>query len=510
MATGINSQTALLAVGILQPATPSEIRGYLKRIFPDASVIPPTDDYVKFLEELELSGRVISRKKGKNRQYALTIVGSHELSAKARRVRDKFRIYLLRSAHNRRVLMSRGSSGKELAGASPALDTRSTIKGSEANKVVGLSEEHGQQPCWPRISRQFNETGSEPAIPRDILPTYFSFAKREQAALAARVEPNTFQLDLVGLAVCIGISPKLISQIIHNPNRHYRKFNVPKKGNGERTIESPRVFLKTIQWALLDFFLINLNVSDSVRAFRQGSSIVANAEDHVGKNFVANFDIQNFFGSISTTQIERLLFVNNFTLDEASLIANLCTKDNHLPQGAPTSPLLSNAFLYEFDQWMTVEAKNCNVTFTRYADDITLSSNDITTLKNLILLAENYLRKRYSLRLNKSKTRISSQHGRQVVTGVVVNEQATPAREKLRRIRAIFHQASIDPKSFSDRLNELSGLIGYLSQFSKFRDTPVLQEYRKTLGEARRFNLKKDNVKSSKKLVRKKTASNQT
>lgn len=99
MTTGINSQTALLAIGILQPATAKDISGYLAKIFSDVAVLPPLAAYEAFLKELELSGRVISFRHGSQLLYSLTATGSHELSAKARRVRDKRRLYLLRAAH---------------------------------------------------------------------------------------------------------------------------------------------------------------------------------------------------------------------------------------------------------------------------------------------------------------------------------------------------------------------------------------------------------------------------
>jgi retron-type reverse transcriptase len=485
MKTGINSQTALLAIGILQPATAKEIRGYLLRIFPDVSVIPSEADYRAFLGELELSGRAVSYRRGSLQLYSLTTVASHELSAKARRVRDKRRLYLLRSARRGRFSASRGGSKKELAGASPALDTRSLVKGSEAKSIFGLAKMQDQKFSWPRISEQFAETGPSLASPRDTFPALLSFCELDAAAMATGIPLRGFHLDFVGLGAVVGISPKLISQMVHNQSRHYRSFSLPKRGGGERRIESPRVFLKVVQWVLLDFFFKDLRVSDAVQAFEIGKSIVSNAVGHVGRNFVAAFDIKDFFGSVTTEAVKRLLIRNGYKADEAALIALLCTKDGKLPQGAPTSPALSNALLFDFDEWSIGEARQHGFTYTRYADDITVSSESRGALQGFIAKAERYLRNRYSLQLNEAKTRISSRHGRQVVTGVVVNQVATPPRKRLRQIRAAFHQASLAPAEFISRVGELAGLMGYLGQFPKFYQSNQLRDYMIVLSQVR-------------------------
>jgi RNA-directed DNA polymerase len=246
------------------------------------------------------------------------------------------------------------------------------------------------------------------------------------------------------------------------------------------------VFLKVVQWVLLEFVLKDLQISDAAHAFERGRSIVSNALPHVGQRFVAGFDIKDFFGSVTTKQVEALLLKNGYLAEEADIIARLCTKDGRLPQGAPTSPLLSNALLFDFDEWSVGEAKENRLIYTRYADDITVSSESREALKNFIARAGEYLKIQFAFRLNDQKTRIASLHGRQVVTGVVVNEKATPSRDRLRRIRVIFHQASAAPKAFESRSNEMAGLIGYISQFPKLRGSKQVEEYSAVLAKVRR------------------------
>jgi RNA-directed DNA polymerase len=182
--------------------------------------------------------------------------------------------------------------------------------------------------------------------PRDNFPSFLSFESAEQAAAAANLN---FNFSYVGLGLCLGISPQLIWNISHQQDRYYRSFDIPKKAGGLRTIESPRLFLKVIQWFLADFVLDDLVPHNSVHSFAIKRSIVTNAQKHVSQNFVGNADIEDFFGTITTAMVMHLLVKNQFDIDEAGTIARLCTKDGRLPQGAPTSPVISNSILYEFD-----------------------------------------------------------------------------------------------------------------------------------------------------------------
>jgi retron-type reverse transcriptase len=285
------------------------------------------------------------------------------------------------------------------------------------------------------------------------------------------------EIDFGNLAVCIGLSPVLLARISFNPTRYYRTFEIRKANGGTRIIETPRVFLKVIQWFLLDTVLNRLRVSPAVHSFIHGRSVVTNGIRHQKQNYVGNIDIENYFGSIDNKMVMSCLLAAGFTDHECSVVTTLCTKDNHLPQGAPTSPALSNSVLYEFDQEMTTICRNRGVIYTRYADDMTFSGTSRGDIVDSIRNATEQLRVIFGLKVNNKKTRIISKGGQQRVTGVVVNNLATPPRARLRKIRAIFHQASIDPSKFRGKVDELSGYIGYLRQFPKLRNGNISENY---------------------------------
>jgi hypothetical protein len=140
--------------------------------------------------------------------------------------------------------------------------------------------------------------------------------------------------------------------------------------------------------------------------------------------------------------------------------------------------------------------------YSRYADDITVSAVSRGVVEKFISSASSYLLTNYGLQLNDRKTRIASRYGRQAVTGVVVNENASPPREKLRKIRVIFHQASIRPKNFTNRTAELAGHIGYINQFPKLRGSQKTKGYSAVLLDvreaSRRDRKKKVAIKNAK------------
>jgi retron-type reverse transcriptase len=197
-------------------------------------------------------------------------------------------------------------------------------------------------------------------------------------------------------------------------------------------------------------------------------------------------NIENFFGSITRDLVYRYLVQNGFKPSEADAISNLCTNQNRLPQGAPTSPLISNAILYDFDKAMTDFCVAQQLVYSRYADDITVSGDNRDDVRSALEFARAGLRRRYQLQLNVDKTRIANRGGQQRVTGVVVNVAAAPPRAFRRRIRAMFHQALLRPGEFLQRIPELGGYIGYLKIFPNLASSREVRSYEQTLHRLRR------------------------
>ena len=283
--------------------------------------------------------------------------------------------------------------------------------------------------------------------------------------------------------MCLGISPLLLGRIIMKRRKHYRRFYLSKKGGGKRPIDSPRVFLKVIQGFLADYVLRDLTAHDCVHSYRKGRSILSNATPHEKHKFVGNIDINNFFGSVSEATVIKTLRQNGFIETEAKLIAALCTKDDALPQGAPTSPIISNAILYEFDAAMHEVAVQNKITYTRYADDITLSGGDRSAVNSTIKAAQQLLADKAHMRLNRAKTRVASNSGQQRVTGLVVNVEAAPPRILRKKIRAAFHNAAKTKKVSEEEMYHLNGYLNFLKGFPKYRDGKIVQLYKEKLTE---------------------------
>jgi RNA-directed DNA polymerase len=156
----------------------------------------------------------------------------------------------------------------------------------------------------------------------------------------------------------------------------YRIFTIAKRSGGTRTIESPCVQIKFLQQALL-YHLQEIYVPRvSVHGFTFGRSIVTNARRHVGCRWLLNIDLRDFFPSIHIGRIIGLFRAPPFNCgkEAAVTLAQICTVDGRLPQGGPTSPIISNMICFKMDREILEFAKTFRCTYTRYADDITIST----------------------------------------------------------------------------------------------------------------------------------------
>ena len=475
----LNQQSLIWLIGVLQPVSASEVFEHLKLGFGDGGQLPDVDVVHKVCMEQEKLGRLIRVERNPD-LFSLTNKGNDLLPRKHRLARDKARIYLLKKARRDRIRASREGIATGLGGAAPPADERPIIKGTEANKLVPVVP--SGQAYWPRFSKQLvDETGrSQPS--RDIAYLQLvSFDNDKQLAIAADVAPEDLKIDFTTIGLILGISPRLILQICRKPERHYRSFTLKKKGGGDRPIESPKVFLKVIQQFINDYILVQLPQHDCVQSYRSGHSIVTNASIHTGRSYVANIDIEDFFGSLSVDLVQQHLIRNEFHEVSARIISNLCTKDGALPQGASTSPTISNSVLFDFDKELDRYCKAAGLAYSRYADDITVSGDDRDAIIGALEKAQEFLRDVYGLTINRKKTRIASQAGQQRVTGAVVNTGVRPPRVLRRNIRAAFCNAEQAGKISQDHKAHLQGYVSYLMSYPDIRKTEEVNRYRKVL-----------------------------
>lgn len=243
---------------------------------------------------------------------------------------------------------------------------------------------------------------------------------------------------------------------------HYRRFTIPKRTGGQRMISAPRKRLKTLQHWILATILEPLPLAEPAHGFRAGRSIVTNAVPHLRAAIVINVDLKDFFPTVTYPRVKGLFRKLGYSEEVATVLALLCTEPEitetqldgttyyvargirRLPQGAPTSPAITNALCRRLDKRIAGWAAKHGVTFTRYADDLTLSTKDRAAKVGAALKFLRKVATTEGFTVHPEKIRVVRSGGRQEVTGVVVNEKPGVVRAELRRFRALLYQIEKD------------------------------------------------------------------
>jgi len=260
----------------------------------------------------------------------------------------------------------------------------------------------------------------------------------------------------------------------------YRTFRIPKRTGGARVIEQPiDGGLEILQDKLKDIEKIKgLKPSYFAHSFMHGRNIVTCARQHFGKKFIARIDIKDFFGSITYDNFKKVVFPKRSieitkidNVDEIMESIQICFKDDgkgklYLPQGSPTSPFLSNAYMRNFDWKMAWYCYERGVTYSRYADDIYLSTDkQDKTFWSCIHCVVNSFKGIY-LKENKKKRKVMKAGMRMNVVGVVCNEKFQVNKKTRKIIRAILHNAS---KSGEELTSEQKGLINFRDMVANYK-----------------------------------------
>lgn len=229
-----------------------------------------------------------------------------------------------------------------------------------------------------------------------------------------------------------------------NNQRRYVTFQIPKKKPGEfRTIDAPNPTLKTIQQCLNHVFQLLYTPNNAAVGFAKGRSVVSGARVHLNQRYVYNIDLKDFFPSITSGRLFKRLQSKPFGLNAemASLVTDLCCDKQVLPQGAPTSPTITNFICERLDRKLLKLATAYNLRYTRYADDITFSGMQnvfadngrfCQSLRHIIEDEEHF-------KINEDKTRLSHRGERQEVTGLIVNDKPNVSRRYVRQLRTMLH-----------------------------------------------------------------------
>lgn len=281
----------------------------------------------------------------------------------------------------------------------------------------------------------------------------------------ANMQSTTDLLDLLNMAKrhlfgerAIPFSLKQFNYftITRTKYAQYTLKHIPKKTGGTRTIHAPVKGLKHMQACMNLVLQVLFQPNTSAMGFIPGKSIVDNAKAHVGKGYVLNIDLKDFFPSVERSRVWACLLHPPFNLGNneerrqlANRIAVLCTvpmefstEDGSsiekivLPQGAPTSPTITNIVAQRLDRRLQGVAKRYHLTYTRYADDITFSSNkDMFTSEGEMMKEVRRIITEQNFTINEKKLRKQQQGYRQEVTGLVVNEKVNVPRKYIRELR---------------------------------------------------------------------------
>lgn len=235
----------------------------------------------------------------------------------------------------------------------------------------------------------------------------------------------------------LGFSGKTLYSVSNNIGKHYRSVMIPKENGEFRQLNVPDDLLKSIQNKINKKLLSLEEISVYATAYRPGGSTKLNANPHVGKPVILKLDIRHFFDNLTYPIVKDKAFPKErYSEQNRILLSLLCVYMDSLPQGAPTSPMISNIIMRDFDNEIGSWCKEHRISYTRYCDDMTFSGNFDPLPIILRVKAE---LKKLGLFINDKKTVIVREGQKHLVTGIVVNEQLRIPTEYKKRIRQEMH-----------------------------------------------------------------------
>lgn len=250
----------------------------------------------------------------------------------------------------------------------------------------------------------------------------------------------------------VGFDHEYVCKMAYASKYFYRNFTIKKSNGKERHIDEPLPDLKLVQKWILSEILSMVQISPYAKAYAKGRSIKQNARFHRAQKAVVSLDIQDFFPSICFKDVFNIFNDLGYKKNISSFLANLCCLDGKLPQGAPTSPCLSNIRMVKIDQELSLYCKENNWRYTRYSDDLTFSGD--ANVHNLIKIVSNTLYQNGFI-LNSKKTRVARKNTRQEVTGIVVNRHMQVPKQDRKQLRQqVYYIRKFGLDSHLDHINE--------------------------------------------------------
>ena len=239
--------------------------------------------------------------------------------------------------------------------------------------------------------------------------------------------------ELASIEQDLGFSARTLYGLSNNLKKHYHNVFIPKSDGSKRKLSVPDLILKRVQKSIADNILVQYPISRYAKAYKVGSSVQQNAQPHVGKKKILKLDIEGFFDNILYSQVKEIVFSEGkYSEPIRILLTMLCYYKESLPQGAPTSPAITNIIMYDFDETVGDFCIKKKIAYTRYCDDMTFSGD--FEEREIISFVKDELFK-LGLFLKNRKTAVIPANKRQTVTGIVVNEKINITKDYKKNIR---------------------------------------------------------------------------
>ena len=433
-------------------------------------------------------GRLLRAILGQNVKLRLPLELNTSGAAKTRR--HKSALLTAQSLQAPQLLPADSVSGRG-QGAAAADGVRPRVSLSEA------SRREAQQRARENKDRRLREIRRIDRLSRDI--TYLG--RGVSGWLNERVSDEE-KLRAAGLPVmatpadvakALGITLQALRGLAYHSEvttlTNYLRFTVPKRSGGQRELCVPHRRLAAAQRWILRQILDRLSVSEQAQGFVRGRGVLSNAQKHCGRAVLLNLDVQDFFPSIPFARVRRVFIGAGYSKCVATILGLLCTEcprrelvfegrrvwvatgSRGLPQGACTSPALSNLVCLRLDRRLQGVASKLGLVYSRYADDLTFSGGpEIRQRAGAVLKLVTAILGSEGLRVHPAKTRVQPASTAQIVTGLVVNDRPGVARKEVRRVRAILHRAAIEGLEQQNRHGHsnfrawLAGRIAWIGQ----------------------------------------------
>jgi RNA-directed DNA polymerase len=243
--------------------------------------------------------------------------------------------------------------------------------------------------------------------------------------------------DFKHLCLLLGRTPEYLASAINSNTEHYRTFKIPKKKSGFREITAPYPALMECQYWIYHNVLKKIKIHPAAQGFTFNKSIITNSTIHIRQKQFLKIDLKDFFPSIKINRIINVFKKLGYNHRVSFYLASLCCYTDELPQGAPTSPILSNIIAKPLDARLFAFAKKLNLKYTRYADDLAFTGENIPSIfiEYITQIIEDL-----NLEVNGKKTILQKQKGKRVLTGISIadNEIKIP-REYKRNLKQEIH-----------------------------------------------------------------------